>query len=81
MSAATDLAPPVWGEPAYLDPTTGRLVTPAAPPAIVAPAEAAPKVAARCQSDPTAPVEAVMLIAVLLFLSVVLVALRLVGAL
>jgi hypothetical protein len=28
MSAATDLAPPTWAEPAYLDPTTGRLVTP-----------------------------------------------------
>jgi hypothetical protein len=30
MSAATELAPPTWAEPAYLDPTTGRLVTPAA---------------------------------------------------
>ena len=80
MSAATDLAPPTWAEPAYLDPTTGRLVPPAAPVADV-PAEPGPKVAARCQSDPTAPVEAVMLIAVLLFLAVVLVALRLLGAL
>jgi hypothetical protein len=49
--------------------------------ATVAPAEPALKVTARCQSDPTAPVEAVMLIAVLVFLSVVLVALRLLGAL
>ena len=81
MSAATDLAPPTWAEPAYLDPTTGRLVTPAAPVATVAPAEPALTVTARCQSDPTAPVEAVMLIAVLVFLSVVLVALRLLGAL
>ena len=81
MSAATDLAPPVWGEPAYLDPTTGRLVTPAAPVAIVPETVPARQVPTRCQSDRTAPVEAVMLIAVLLFLSVVLVALRLLGAL
>ena len=31
MSTAAELAPPTWAEPAYLDPTTGRLVTPAAP--------------------------------------------------
>ena len=81
MSTAADLAPPTWAEPAYLDPTTGRLVTPAAPVADVPPAEPGPKVAARCQSDRTAPVEAVMLIAALVFVSVCLVALRLVGAL
>ena len=81
MSAATDLRPPSWAEPAYLDPSTGRLVTPTAPPAVVPSAEPAPKVAARCQSDRTAPVEAVMLLAMLVFLAVALVALRLAGAL